>query len=222
VIKGHREKGEFWKVWIELLVDEPLPLDLPLILGDAVHNLRCALDHAMWDLIGFDGGKQHNQLQFPVGKTKVDFEASARGAITPSQAVKDLLVSLAAYPSGAGELLYAAHSLDRADKHRTITPVLHVSYVDSVFLIDLATKETVQAKPFYAVVDNGAVFTAPEGFGLTVDRNVYPTPDVFFPGIGIIPNEPVLTGLRHMWNAVDETLKAMEGFVSKSLSIGDN
>ncbi len=174
----------------------------------------------MWDLISFDGGKQHNQLQFPIGRARIDFEASARGVITPSQAVKDLLISLAAYPTGDGELLYAVHSLDRSDKHRTITPVLHVSYVDSVFLIDLATKERVPAKPFYAVVDNGAIFTAPKGFGLTVDRNVYPTPDVFFPEIDVIPNEPVLTGLWHMWNAVDSAVRIMESYVTRTIVDG--
>lgn len=193
LIKAKRKDGDDWSVWIELLIDEPMPLDLPLILGDAVHNQRCALDHAMWDLIGFDGGAQHKQLQFIVGNNRVKFEASARGVITPTQGVKDMLVSLTAYSSGDGELLYAVHLLDRADKHREITPVLHVSYVDSVILIDTITKERIRAKPFYAVIESGAIFTAPDGFGLTVDCNVYPTPDVFFPKIDVIPNEPVLT-----------------------------
>jgi hypothetical protein len=221
LIKAKRKDGDAWSVWIELLVDEPLPLNLPLILGDAVHNLRCALDHAMWDLIGFDRGKQHKQLQFIVGFTRVDFESSVRGVITPSQSVKDLLISLAAYPTGDGELLYAVHALDRADKHRAITPILHVSYVDSVVLIDIATEERLRAKPFYAAVEEGgAIFTAPDGFGLTVDDNAYPTPDVFFPEIDVIPNEPVLAGLWHMWNAVDGALRKIESYTFSAIAGG--
>lgn len=218
LIKAKRKDGDDWNVWIELLVDEPLPLNLPLILGDAVHNLRCALDHAMWDLIGFDRGKQHKHLQFIACLTRVDFEASVRGVETPSQSVKDLLTSLAAYPTGDGELLYAVHALDRADKHRAITPVLHVSYVDSVVLIDIATNERIRAKPFYAVVEGGeAIFTAPDGFGLTVDGNVYPTPDVFFPESDIIPNVPILTGLWHMWDAVAGALREIEGYTTRAI-----
>lgn len=217
VIKGKKENGEWSRIWIELIIDVPLPLELPLILGDAVHNLRCSLDHAMWDLIGFDGGSQHKQLQFPVGARRVDFEASARGVITPSQSIKDLIVSLAAYPAGDGELLYAAHALDRLDKHRTITPIAHVSYIDSVHLIDIVNKKRVRAKPFYSIADDGAVFTAPKGFGLDMDRNVYPTPDIFFPEVDVVPNEPVLTALWHMIDGVSGAVSKMEGFCTENL-----
>ena len=97
-------------------------------------------------------------------------------------------------------------------------PVLHVSYVDSVLLIDLATKKQVRAKPFYAVIENGAIFAAPEGFGLTVDSNVYPTPDVFFPEVDIVPNQPVLPGLWHMWNAVNGAIGVMENYAVSCLA----
>lgn len=205
VVKAQK-MNEDWRVWVELLVDVDVPPSIPLILGDAIHNLRCALDHAMWSLIGFDGGKQHKQLQFPVGAERIHFEASARGVITPSESVKELLVNLAAYPSGEGELLYAIHSLDRIDKHRTLTPIAHISHMGSFNIINLATDELVSTTPFHSNVKNGPVFVAPKGFGIDIKNHTYPVADIFFSEVDIVPNEPVLPTLLHMENIVREVI----------------
>ena len=56
-------------------VKEP-PATLALIIGDAIHNMRIALDHAIWELVGLDGGTQDRYLKFPTGDNRIDFEAS--------------------------------------------------------------------------------------------------------------------------------------------------
>ena len=41
-----------------------------VILGDAVHNLRSALDHLIWQLVLLDTGKDgSNEHQFPVASS---------------------------------------------------------------------------------------------------------------------------------------------------------
>src|SRR5918995_3001656 len=35
----------------------PIPESIPLIVGDAVHNLRSALDHLAWQLVESGGGE---------------------------------------------------------------------------------------------------------------------------------------------------------------------
>ncbi len=106
---------------------EPVPSAFAVIIGDAVHNLRCALDHMMWELIGRDGGTQNKHLQFPCRESKVDFEGACKGIQTPSDWIRRLLASFECYIGGKGEVLYVIHMLDVSDKHRIIGPVLRAT-----------------------------------------------------------------------------------------------
>ena len=219
ILKAQRKEGNVWRLWVEVVADAPLPPDLAMILGDAVHNFRCVLDHLMWELTGLDGGTQNRHTKFPVGRTRVDFEATARGVITPSQAVKEFLVDLAVYPSGQGELFYGIHALDNADKHTVLTPVMHASYVDSIVLINLATGARELQDPIYvrAVKEGGNAFAyeAPEGFGIDADHMVHPTPDVFFPEVDIFPDEPIIPTLARMSYEVEGLINEFEWFMQR-------
>jgi hypothetical protein len=52
----------------------PTPGNLSLIIGDAIHNLRTVLDHAMWELIGLDGGTQDRRTFLPTGDSRQKYE----------------------------------------------------------------------------------------------------------------------------------------------------
>ncbi len=44
----------------------PMPPDIAIIVGDAVHNLRSALDHLAWQLVISAGGSPDRFTQFPI------------------------------------------------------------------------------------------------------------------------------------------------------------
>ena len=44
----------------------PIPEDFPLIIGDALQNLRTALDHLVWQLILSNGGTPKTTSGFPI------------------------------------------------------------------------------------------------------------------------------------------------------------
>src|SRR5262245_27971487 len=105
-ITTHRQKlsvtndlatGEYL---FEVSFDCDIPSEFALIAGDAIHNLRAALDHATWELVGIDGGKQDRNLAFPAGKTSTDYECACNGIQTPRDDTKRFLLSLAAYADG--------------------------------------------------------------------------------------------------------------------------
>ena len=54
---------------LEVKFREPIPTSLALILADAIHNLRAALDHATWELVGLDGGPRIDGLLFQPGSS---------------------------------------------------------------------------------------------------------------------------------------------------------
>lgn len=91
--------------------------------------MRASLDHAIWDLVGFDHGTQDRYLKFPTGDTRISFEASCNGIKTPSQWVKDAIKSTEAFIEGRGMDLYNIHALDNADKHTIVTPILRATGV---------------------------------------------------------------------------------------------
>jgi hypothetical protein len=202
---------------IEVVVDRELPPELALIIGDAVHNFRCVLDHLVWELVQIDGRTPNRATKFPIGRTRIDFEAMARGVATAPQSTQDFLLGLGVYPSGQGEALYCIHSLDNADKHRVLTPVLHFSYLDNVLLIDLATGERTIADPVITgPVGDGSnvIFEVPDGCGIDADHHIYPTPDIFFGEIDVFPNEPVLPTLYRMCCEVEGLIRQFERFVT--------
>jgi hypothetical protein len=216
LFKAQRQDENAWRMWIEIIVDRHPPAELALIIGDAIHNFRCVLDHLMWELIGIDGGTQDRYTKIPVGRTRVDFESTARGVITPAQTTKDFLASLAIYPTGKGKTLYAIHSLDNADKHTALMPVLHFSYVDGIMLVDEMTGERRLADPIMvgpaAPAGNIFALEVPKGFNVDADHRAYPTPDIFFPEIDVFPNQPVMAVLAWISKAMEETVDDFEVF----------
>jgi hypothetical protein len=114
---------------VEVHFHETIPTTFSLILGDAIHNLRTTLYHAAWELIGIDGGTQNRHLAFPTSGTQGDYEATCNGIKTSRDDTKKFLISLAAYPGGAGWKLYGLNRLDIADKHTFLTPIAGVARI---------------------------------------------------------------------------------------------
>jgi hypothetical protein len=57
--------GQTFYVMEAHVVSDP-PARVGLILGDAIQNLRAALDHTVWQLVGFHGGEPDSRNQFPI------------------------------------------------------------------------------------------------------------------------------------------------------------
>lgn len=102
------------------------------VAGDALHNLRAALDHAYWRLVEpyiFDPQKR-KKIQFPFsikGRDGLDAAVSNRFAKCVSTAFFDCIMSLQPHNEpGGDELLYAVHRLNTVDKHMLAVPMVDV------------------------------------------------------------------------------------------------
>lgn len=98
----------------------PIPAEFPLLLGDAIHNLRSSLDLMIFGLIG-DKVAMPDSLYFPMCKRA----GALKDAITRRQmhlageSVVRAIETLQPYPEGKYGL-YSLHELDIRDKHRLI------------------------------------------------------------------------------------------------------
>lgn len=203
------------RVWVEIQPTKPLPIELGLILGDAIHNYRCALDHMVWELFDHFGATKHRQLNFPVGDTRMNFEASVRGMKAAPQQIQQFFIDTAAYRDGTGRMLYAVNRLDNADKHTVVTPVLHASQVDAVTFIHLESGRRETRGPLFTkpIIGRAVLIEAEPGWGIDAKDNIEPTPGIFFGDVEVVPNEPIYAALAWIHQAVMDTINDAEKLV---------
>ena len=108
----------------KLRFDKPAPLELSVIIGDAVHNLRSALDQVACCLAVKNGHTDTTGTYFPFGRSKQAFERADTqrkiNKLSPDAA--NLVRGFEPY-RGGNSLLWALHELDIIDKHRSIVAV---------------------------------------------------------------------------------------------------
>jgi hypothetical protein len=190
-----------------------LPPDIALTIGDAVHNLWTALDHMTWEMIGPDG--KHKQVYFPKGRDRPSYEGTCEGMKT-SAVNKDILKSLEAFPGGKGEFLYIVHSLDRADKHSILTPIVHACGIDELALVADEGKVRLPLSDLYggaATLREGETFTidgAPSGSSLALKNDAMISPHILFGDVEFVKDQAIFPTIRQFRDAVAETIKIVD------------
>jgi len=105
----------------------PLPEVVPLIAGDAAHNIRSALDHFAWAAVV--PHERSVRTCFPIwnateaptpDKWKKRVNTQLKGA---SSDLIDAATKHEPWQAGRDSLLWAIHQLDRVDKHRLLLSV---------------------------------------------------------------------------------------------------
>jgi hypothetical protein len=119
-----------------------IQVDAALRVGDAVHDLRSALDHLVWQLslTGTDGAEpsRRRRVQFPIRSSSEGYEHARSTALSDvSREAQDVIESYQPYHGAAGRpdnysgpyvhQLTLLRQLSNADKHRLLTTVLSLS-----------------------------------------------------------------------------------------------
>lgn len=128
----HAFDGTWHTVNVRPIIDEP-PLRLSVICGDAIHNLRAALDHLVWQLVVAAGNKPSKGNSFPIYSAAKDFDRDVRfrekkrgpgplGGIDPNRKAWTTIEQAQPYHSRRppGDPLAMLKTLDDMDKHRTL------------------------------------------------------------------------------------------------------
>jgi hypothetical protein len=122
-----------------------LPAEVPLMLCDAVNNLRTALDYLACDIVR-SGGRQptrYTRFLLDVSKEKLvaALDTSAMKAARPDL-VEAIVETIKPY-KGGDDMLYGLHDLDIDSRHRLIVPDIAVVALHNVSVRD-AEKKTVR------------------------------------------------------------------------------
>jgi hypothetical protein len=120
------------------LTDRKLRSDIALMVGDAIHNLRCALDIAYRETLRVlsPDGYSASRTKFIVGANRKHLESSLTktAKVSANSPLFNFLVEeLKSYKGGDSDIC-AIHELDIDDKHHLLIPILTVVGIDGVEL----------------------------------------------------------------------------------------
>ena len=114
-------------VSISLDTTPPLPIFLPVIVSDAIYNMRAALDYIVYELARLDSGAVQDGTQFLIEDVKLDPEHPSRGFDARSKRCLKGLTQAhiaaieALQPYRGIEWTRTLRDISNPDKHRTLT-----------------------------------------------------------------------------------------------------
>lgn len=103
---------------------EPIPDELPILLGEALHNLRAGLDNCLYAVAIIDAGENPppngTQLQWPIALTPKEWAANAKRLKHLSPHLIEALHRIQPFQAESPEwnCLRILHDLARIDRHR--------------------------------------------------------------------------------------------------------
>jgi hypothetical protein len=113
---------------LKFTITQSLPEDIALISGDAIHNLRSALDFAVSDLFLQKTGARSKYAKFPFRASKNELELALNGGDISQapKAILDFILNEIKPYEGGNATICALHSLDILDKHMLLLPIAQV------------------------------------------------------------------------------------------------
>jgi hypothetical protein len=202
---------------------QPLPESIPLILGDAAHNLRVALDHFACAVVV----TVTDRTAFPVWRasrtpTSVQWSGLVKGKLNgAAPRLIKAVTAVKAYKTGNGEYVWAVDELDRIDKHRLLLSVAAANTGVTLDAAEMFRNVTLAAgltdvpslfitiKPAdWTPIEEGTeLFVVPGPGGFDADPQ-FPF-DVTLGEPDVLRGEPVVPALRRLIDEVEGLLKRL-------------
>ncbi|MFO0863886.1 MAG: hypothetical protein U0744_04375 [Gemmataceae bacterium] len=211
-----------------------IPDEFAVIAGEAVHQLRSALDHLAWQLVETNGGTPDRDTCFPLDRKPPSNEATfARKVQGMSVAAANLIRSKQPYQPGC-EVLGALHEVDNFDKHRLLLVAAYgvqqfgFSYRNPILDRDPTFREIVErfrATVPAPVVSPGLMFLVPhdgdqvasiawpDGPEPQVGEELHLTYEMVFAQPEVVECQPVLPVLRQFCQAVEDAVHDFESLL---------
>ena len=193
----------------------PVPDHISLILGDAVHNLRSALDHLAWQLVEAGGRIPDRDTMFPICQIPKNYAAALKGGkikgVHPN--AEKLISAMQPYPT-RDQTLWEINRLDIGDKHQLIVTValLYKGWAVNT-LASGNVLEFPQGAP-YPLVAGDELFNLPTSTYIREDhKNFNLSVDVAFGESEIVAGKPILETVKKMADFVDGLVTQFEVFL---------
>ncbi len=140
------------------IVDERWVTDVPLLIGDVVHNLKCALDYSWLEVVKVVVPSAVDKFaKFPVRETRDELQTAMEGRKIQeaSPELFTLMLDNIRPYKGGDFAIWTLHDLDIMDKHRLLIPVTACVSIKDFKLEDefgvhtASTWGAIQNPPYY-------------------------------------------------------------------------
>lgn len=196
---------------------KPIPEEITAILGDAIHNLRAALDLAVWDAIARAGGTPNRNSCLPFCETEERLIAKVKQGLEKiaSRDICDLIIYGIKPYQGGDDFLYGLNRLDIIDKHRQPIITFKAMRLDGVRARD-SRNNVIDGFSFQ--VSGDGVLNAISGLGdLTIESYGKPALQVFFSEGLIYKGKPVIPTLKQVSKLVSMTVDKLQNLGGPAL-----
>jgi hypothetical protein len=189
-----------------------LPADLPLSMGDAVHNMRSALDHLAMAIIRRANVSAKKDAYFPFDETRDGLVARLdNGPIKKACPGIEEIILDEIQPYRAGKTpLWEMNRLDNIDKHNLLIPAV---YATQLMVERLKVQNGVMRHCLLRLEPGGVINLFGSNQEFEVEGEIHPSFDVIFPKAAPFEEQPVLPTLIQVVESVSEAIHIVEDFV---------
>jgi hypothetical protein len=187
-----------------------MPCEVPLIIGDAIHNLRAALDLMACEIVVMAGDTPDRWTKFPFRDTREELVGAIKGGKIKAapQTIIDLIVDTIKPYKGGNDPLCDLDDLDIVDKHKLLIPTTSVVGLTGVSAED----EGHNSFEFqYIAVGQGKkqnIVSTP--YNLNITKQGQPAFDVRFDKGQIFEGQPVIPTLHKLSQLVSGIVQTIE------------
>ncbi len=190
--------------------EQSLRFDLAPVVGDAIHNLRTALDLAWREFLGkVAPSAVDDYTKFPVRDSRKGVVAAiGRIEIRSVSGLQDFVLGMEPYYRGKGHAIWALHALDIKDKHMILLPLFDVAAF-RVYVQD--KRRNIDEVLAVRSIGRDIVHRFPPGSELK--HKAKPAYEVLFDKGLPMQHEPIVKTLQHLVEVINGVLIRLEGFM---------
>jgi hypothetical protein len=206
-----RHDGKIGSDVLETEVAKSLPEDFAPILGDALHNLKSALDVAINQILFLKLGAFDDYGRFPIRKSRDELANAVKGGkiSQASKAVADFIVDVVKPYQGGNDALWALHTLNILDKHRILLPMMQITAVHDIRAED-ETGELILIGTWVITRNRIATHECLRSRNVKITNHGHPTLLVLFEKGLPMEGEAVVPALIQLTESVSGVLEEIE------------
>jgi hypothetical protein len=191
------------------IISEP-PVILSLAAGEAIHQLRCSLDHLAWQLVEANGEFPGKHTYFPICSTLARYKSESIAKIRGMHVGATMLIDALKPYRGGNDDLWKLNELDNVNKRRQLPLVAFL--VRDALVPRLVSAASVRVNiphheawgdRFPMVKDGTAAMRVIGDHPDDADKELDIDFDIAFGVSQIVEGEPVIPCLRHFVEVVE-------------------
>ncbi len=198
-----------------------VPIEIPLVAGDAIHNIRSSLDHLAYELVKVNGRNPTLDTCFPVFVSAQKFQSGAKRKIDGMSGPAKSAIEASQPYSVTGSLLQEIHQLDIDDKHHNL--ILTPCAFGEVYFVQAVGRVVIPGRGVEVTGGVSSVFF--EEVWLEAGRDMLvlsrPFPDFVAPCIpveialtmGALNGVPVVEAARRMATCAENVLSSFKSLL---------